>query len=57
MKDKIREYIQLIETLGDMVKDSSESANTVYELRSTIETMAMTAGVVEDMLVEEDDHD
>lgn len=56
-KEKILQYVQLIETLGDMVKDSSESANTVYELRSTIETMAMTAGIVEDMLVEEDDND
>ena len=56
-KEKILQYVQLIETLGDMVKDSCASTNTVYELRSTIETMAMTAGVVEDMLVEEEDND
>ena len=56
-KEKILQYVQLIEQLGDMVKDSGESSNTVYELRSTIQTMAMTAGVVEDMLMEEDDND
>ena len=56
-KEKILQCVQLIEQLGDMIKESSPGSNDVYELRSIIETMATVAGIVEDILVEDDDND